>query len=53
MATLQLRGNNYRVLFQYNGKQHSYGLGPLTRKLADAKAARVDELLTLVKNGVP
>ena len=51
MATLQPRGDSYRVLFQFRGKQHSLGLGQLPRRLAEAKAARVDELLALVKNG--
>ena len=51
MATLQDRGGSYRVLFQFAGRQHSLGLGRLAPKLAEARAARVDELLTLVKNG--
>ena len=51
MATLQDRGGSYRVLFQFGGRQHSLGLGRLARKFAEAKVVRVDELLTLVKNG--
>ena len=51
MATIQARGSSYRVIFQYRGKQLSYGLGKLLPRLAEARAARVDELLSLVKNG--
>lgn len=51
MATLQDRNGSYRVIFQYQGRQLSFGLGKLSPKLAEARAARVDELLALVKNG--
>jgi integrase len=45
MAALQERGGNYRVIFRYLGKQHSFTIGSVTRDEAEAKAAQVDYLL--------
>lgn len=46
---LQLRGDSYRVLFRYHGKQHSFLLGAVSETEAQAKAAQVDYLLLRLK----
>jgi integrase len=46
---LQLRGDSYRVLFRYHGKQHSFPLGAVSEIEAQAKAAQVDYLLLRLK----
>jgi hypothetical protein len=49
MAALQERNGSYRVLFRFNGKQHAFTLGQVTKGEADSKAAQVDYLLMRIK----
>ncbi|HEX4613317.1 MAG TPA: tyrosine-type recombinase/integrase [Urbifossiella sp.] len=49
MATIQERNGSYRILFVYAGKRETFTLGTVPRTVADAKAAKVDELLALLK----
>lgn len=52
MAALQLRGGVYRLLFQYNGKQHTYTVGDVPVAEARHWKARTEQLLMRVKQGV-
>jgi integrase len=45
MATLQQRGNGFRVLYLWHGKRHSLSLGKVRPDEANAKASQVDYLL--------
>ena len=49
MAGLQLRGDSYRILFRFRGKQHSFSLGNVARQEAEAKSDQVDYLLMRLK----
>jgi hypothetical protein len=51
MATLQDRNGSYRILFLHHGKRHTFTLGKVPRAVAEGKAAKVDEILALVKSG--
>jgi len=45
MAAVQCRHGSYRVVFRYDGKQHSFTLGEVSSAEAQTKAAQVDYLL--------
>ncbi len=51
MATLQLRGDSWRVLFRYHRQQHGVTLGKLPEKEATLRLARVEEILLRIKQG--
>jgi hypothetical protein len=46
---IQKRGESYRVLFRYQGKQHIFPLGKVTERETYAKSDRVDYLLLRLK----
>lgn len=50
MATIQERNGSYRILFVYAGRRETFTLGTVPRAVAEAKAAKVDELLALLKS---
>src|SRR5262245_5153187 len=52
MATVQERNEAFRILFCYQGKRHTVGLGKVGRKEADAKADQIDYLLLRIKQGL-
>jgi hypothetical protein len=52
MPGLQRRGESYRLLFRYQGKQHALTLGAVSTAEAKAKAAQVDYLLLRLKQGL-
>lgn len=45
------RSKRFLVVFRYNGRQFQRGLGTVTRKEAQAAAARVDETIKLIEHG--
>ena len=49
MATIQLRGKAWRVLFQYQQQRHAITIGKVTKTEAIQWSARVDHLLMRVK----
>lgn len=49
MASLQLRGDSWRVLFNYNGKQHSFPIGPVDSVEAASWKGKVEHLLMRLK----
>ncbi len=51
MATLQERNGSFRILFLYHGKRETFSLGKVPREIAEAKSAKVDEVLALLRNG--
>jgi integrase len=51
MATIQNRNDHFRLLFVYHGKRFTLPLGKVPQKVAAAKAAKVDEVLALLKSG--
>lgn len=52
MAAIQERNNKYRILFCYQGKRHSLGLGAVSPDEAEAKAGQVDLLLLRLNQGL-
>lgn len=52
MATLQLRGNSHRLIFQYLGQQHSCTLGEITGTEAQQCKTRCEQLLMRVRQGL-
>jgi integrase len=52
MASVQLRGGTYRVIFRFHGKQHFVMIGKVTPEEAEAKAAQVNYLLMRIKQGL-
>ncbi len=52
MASLQRKGNGWYCQFMHRGKRHTFAVGPVSGEDAAAKAARVEELLGLVKRGL-
>ena len=46
---IQLRGDSYRILFRYRGKQQAFPLGPVSEAEARAKSAQVDYVLLRLK----
>ena len=49
MAGLQERGGSYRLFFRFRGKQHTFPLGKISPREAEAKSAQVDYLLLRLK----
>ena len=49
MASLQERAGNYRILFFYRGKQHTFTIGKVDRDEAETKTRQVDYLLMRLK----
>lgn len=49
MATVQQRGDSFRIQFLYHGKRHGFTLGSVTEAEANSKAAQVDYLLMRLK----
>ena len=52
MATVQLRGNSHRLIFQYLGQQHSCTLGNVSEIEAFQCKTRCEQLLMRVKQGL-
>jgi site-specific recombinase XerD len=52
MAALQLRNGGYRLLFQFNGKQHTYPVGPVSLAEARQWKSKVEHLLMRVKQNL-
>lgn len=52
MSTIQERNQSYRILFCYQGKRHSLGLGPVSMDEAEGKAGQIDLLLLRIKQGL-
>jgi integrase len=52
MASLQRKGNGWYLQFLHRGKRHTFAVGAVSEEEATAKAARVEELLSLVKRGL-
>ncbi len=49
VATIQLRGDSYRILFMYLGKRHTFTLGAVSEDEAQSKSRLVDYLLMRIK----
>lgn len=49
MAFFQCRHGNFRILFRYQGKQHNFTIGEVSKIEAEAKAAQVGYLLLRLK----
>ncbi len=49
MAALQDRNGSFRLLFRYDGKQHTFTIGEVSRPEAEAKAAQAEYLLMRLK----
>lgn len=49
MAALQLRNDAYRLLFQFEGKQHTFTIGPVSLGEARQWKSKVEHLLMRVK----
>src|SRR5687767_6443475 len=52
MAALQNRNGSFRVIFRFNGKQHSFWLGEVGEKEATTLASRVDYWLMRFKQNL-
>jgi integrase len=52
MAAVQLRGDSYRLIFQYLGKQHSCTLGEISQTEAHQCKTRCEQLLMRVEQGL-
>jgi len=52
MAALQLRGDSYRLIFQYLGEQQSCTLGSVAENEAHHWKVRCDQLLMRIKQGL-
>jgi len=52
MATVQLRNNSHRLIFQYLGKQHSCTLGNISQTEAQQCKTRCEQLLMRVRQGI-
>jgi hypothetical protein len=52
VAALQLRGDSYRLIFQYHGQQQSCTLGEITETEAQQCKTRCEQLLMRVKQGL-
>src|SRR5438270_8508567 len=52
MAALQKRNGSFRVIFRYQGKQHSFTLGCVSRTQAEAKAGHVDLVLLRIRQNL-
>ena len=51
MASLEQRGNRFRVIFRLGGAKHHVGVKATDRKEAEAGLARLEENLRLVERG--
>ncbi len=51
MASLEQRGNRYRVIFRLGGTKHHVGVNAADRKDAEAGLARLEENLRMVERG--
>ena len=49
MAGLQHRNGSYRILFRYQGKQHTLTIGAVSEEEAETKSSQVDYLLMRLK----
>lgn len=49
MAAIQRRGDYYRILFRFNGKQYTYPVGQVTENDAKIALAKVDNWLGRIK----
>lgn len=49
MAGLQERSGRYRIHFRFNGKQHFFTLGQVSKTEAEAKVSQVNYLLMRIK----
>jgi hypothetical protein len=52
MAALQTRNGVHRLLFQYNGKQHTYTVGEVPDDEALRWKSRTEQLLMRIKQGM-
>jgi hypothetical protein len=52
MAALQLRGDSYRLIFQYLGQQQSCTLGDISQTEAQQCKTRCEQLLMRVRQGL-
>jgi integrase len=52
MAGLQKRGESYRVIFRFHGKQYTLNLGEVSDAEAESKAKNVSYLLMRLKQGL-
>ncbi|HEX4412403.1 MAG TPA: hypothetical protein VH107_02170, partial [Lacipirellulaceae bacterium] len=52
MAALQLRGDSYRLIFQYLGQQQSRTLGDISQTEAVQCKTRCEQLLMRVRQGL-
>src|SRR5947209_1241101 len=52
MAALQKRNGSFRVLFRFQGKQHSFTLGRVPCNEAEAKAGHVDLVLLRIRQNL-
>ena len=51
MASLERRGNRYRIIFRLGGTKHHVGVNAADRKDAEAGLARLEENLRMVERG--
>ena len=51
MASLEQRGNRFRVIFRLGGAKHHVGVKAADRKEAEAGLVRLEENLRLVERG--
>src|SRR5689334_22494985 len=52
MASLQLRGDSYRIAFRHDGKQRFVTLGKVSKEEAEAKLGHVENRLLRLKQGL-
>ncbi len=51
MASLEIRGNRYRVVFRYDGRKYQHRLNTDDRRKAEAALLRLEENLELLQRG--
>jgi integrase len=51
MASIQQKGNGFYCQFLFKGKRHTFAVGRITKLQADARAERVEEVLTSIAKG--
>jgi hypothetical protein len=52
MASLKERAGTYRVILRFHGQQYFVMISQVSHQEAEAKAAQVDYLLMLIKQGL-
>jgi hypothetical protein len=52
MAALQFRNGVYRLLFQYEGKQHTFSIGKIPLDEAKQWKARAENLIMRIRQGM-